>query len=71
VLGKPRDKCVQVPTPGQFTVFLAQAPNCLFEMNPEIVRLLPHKREEHLDAHRVRHFLTFERERSEQLPFDE
>ena len=55
----------------QLTVFPAQAPNVFFEMNPEIVRLLSHQCEEHLEAHRVRQRITFERERGEQLPFDE
>ena len=65
------DKCVQMPAPGQLTIFPAQAPNGFFEMNPEIVRLLPHQREEHLDAHRVRQLVAPKRERGEQLPFDE
>ena len=39
-------------------------------MNPEIVGLLPHEREEHLDANCIRQLFTFESERREQLPFD-
>jgi hypothetical protein len=43
----------------------------VFEMNPEIVRLFPHEREEHLDANCIRQLFTFESERREQLPFNE
>ena len=62
---------MQVQAAGDFSWFRPQAPNRLLEMNPEIVRLLPHECEEHLDAHCVRQILTSKGERQEQLPFDE
>lgn len=48
-----------------------QTPNRFGEMNPEMVRLSPHQGEEHLDADRFAQFLTFERERGEELPLDQ
>ena len=62
---------MQVQAAGDFTGFGPQAPNGLLEMNPEIVRLLPHQRGEHLNAHRVRQVHALECERGKQLPFDE
>jgi hypothetical protein len=40
-------------------------------MNPEIVRLFPHQGEKHFEPHGRRELFTFERERREQLPFDQ
>ena len=69
--GNPAINACRCPRPVASPVFPAQTPNGFLEMNPEIVRLLPHQREEHLDAHRIRQLVTFKRERGEQLPFDE
>jgi hypothetical protein len=60
-----------VQASGGFSSFRPQTPNRFLEMNPEIVGLLPHEREEHLDANCIRQLFTFESERREQLPFDE
>jgi hypothetical protein len=70
VFRKTGDKCVQMFAPGGLATFGSQTPNRLLEMNPEILGLFPHQREEHLKTHCVRQFLTFECERREQLPFD-
>lgn len=48
-----------------------QTPNRFREVNPEIVRLPSHQREEHLDPHSIRQLLTLKRERRKELPFNQ
>ena len=71
VLRKPCDEGVVMNASGGLATFSAQTPNCFLKMNPEIVRLSPHEREEHLDAHCIRQPFTFEREGREQLPINQ
>lgn len=56
---------------GGLATFSSQTPNGFKEMNPEIVRLSPHQREEHLDPHGIRQLFTLKRERREKLPINQ
>ena len=48
-----------------------QTPNCFREMNPKIFGLSPHQGEEHFDPDGIGQAFTLERQRREELPFDQ